>query len=431
MALKILATGDIHIGKKSSGVRKDAPESATKYTWERIVDYTIRNEIDVLALTGDIVDQDNRYFEAIGPLQTGFARLKQQEISVFIVAGNHDFDVLSQLIDSERYDNVHLLGATGNWEMKTFSKNGEKIQFAGWSFPSRHVSEDPVLKFNIKEIDSNITTIGLIHGDVNVPDSKYAPIDLNNFSTTPVHLWILGHIHKPHKLQGSGSMIHYPGSPHALSSREQGTHGPILLNIRSHEDIQVKQIPLSPVRYESLFIDITESSDEDSVRDRITSKLLEDAQSKIMELEGVSFLIYNIILKGKHSKIRELETWASPILEDYEQEIDSTETRVFVRKIQIDVQPKVENMKELAQESSPAGVLARTIVALQKGETTDFADNLLEEWQLVHNNITQAGTYQPLRTTERHQSEQNQEATQYILNECNRILTELIGQQKQ
>ena len=431
MALKILATGDIHIGKKSSGVRKDVPESATKYTWEKIVNYTIRNDIDVLALTGDIVDQDNRYFEAIGPLQTGFDRLKQQDISVYIVAGNHDFDVLFQLIDSERYDNVHLLGANGTWELKTFSKNEEKIQFAGWSFPGRHVSEDPLLKFDIREIDPNITTIGLMHGDVDVPDSKYAPINLNSFSSTPVHLWILGHIHKPHKLQGSRSMIHYPGSPHALSSREQGTHGPILINIRSHEDIQVKQIPLSPVRYESLFIDITDSPDEESVRDRITSKLLEDANSKIMELEGVSFLIYNITLKGRHSKIRELKTLLSPILDDYEQEIDSTETRVLVRKIQIDVRPKVENMKELAQESSPAGVLARTIIALQKGETNDFAGKLLEKWQLVHNNITQAGTYKPLLTTELFRPEQDQESTQYLLNECNRILTELIGQQKQ
>ncbi|MFW5820573.1 MAG: metallophosphoesterase family protein [Bacteroidota bacterium] len=431
MAIKILATGDIHIGKRSSGIRKDAPESATKYTWERIVDYTIRNDVDVLALTGDIVDQDNRYFEAIGPLQTGFERLRQKEVSVFMVAGNHDFDVLSQLIDSEKYENVHLLGANGTWEMKMFSKKGEKIQFAGWSFPNRHVSEDPILKFNINEIDSNITTIGLVHGDVNVPDSRYAPIDLNNFSTTPVHLWILGHIHKPHKFEESVSSVYYPGSPHALSSREQGIHGPILLNIRSPEDIQVEQIPLSPVRYESLSIDITDSSDDNTVRDKISSKLLEDATSKIRELEGVSFLIYTLFLKGRHSKIRELETWISPITDDYEQEIDSTETRVFVRKIQMDIQPKVENMKELAQESSPAGVLARTIIALQKGETTDFADKLQKEWQRVHNSITQAGTYQSLRTTEKFNPEENQKSTPYILSECNRILAELIGQQKQ
>ena len=430
MALKVLATGDIHIGKKSSSVKQDTEESATKYSWNKIVDYAIKNEVDVLVLTGDIVDQDNRYFEAIGPLQSGFEKLKQADIPVYMVAGNHDFDVLPQLINSERYDNIHLLGANGIWEMKIFSKNGEQIQFVGWSFSNRHASEDPLLKFNISEIDSNITTIGLVHGDVNVPDSIYAPIDFNNFSITPVHVWILGHIHKPQMLKESEPIVYYPGSPHALSSKEQGLHGPILLMIESQEDIQIKQIPLSPVRYESLSIDITNNSDEDSARDTVTSKLFEDAQSKIMELESVSFLIYDVILEGHHSRIKDLETWVSPIVSDYNQEIDTTETRLLVRKILTDVQPKVENMEELAQESSPVGVLASTIIALQKGETTDFVDNLLEEWKLVYNSIRQAGTYQPLRTKERFDLDQNQESKQYILNECNRILTELIGQQK-
>lgn len=430
MALTVLATGDIHIGKKSSSIQQDAEERATKYSWKRIVDYAIENKVDVLVLTGDIVDQDNRYFEAIGPLQSGFEKLKQSDISVYMVAGNHDFDVLPQLIDSKKYDNIHLLGTNGVWEMKVFSKNEEKIQFVGWSFPSRHVSEDPLLKFSLSEIDSNITTIGLVHGEVDVPDSKYAPIDFNNFLNTPVHAWILGHIHKPQMLKESEPIVYYPGSPHALSAKEQGIHGPILLTIQSQKEVQIKNIPLSPIRYESLSIDITDKADEAGVREAVTSKLFEDAQSKIMELEKVSFLIYDIVLEGYHSKIRDLETWVSPVINDYDQEIDTTETRLLVRKILFDIQPKVENMEELAQESSPAGVLARTIIALQKEENTDFVDNLLEEWKLVHNSIKHAGTYQPLHTTERFQLEQNQESKQYILNECNRILTELIGQQK-
>ncbi|HSH52965.1 MAG TPA: DNA repair exonuclease [Bacteroidales bacterium] len=430
MALTILATGDIHIGKKSSGIRHTADESASKYTWNKIVDYVIKNKVDVLALTGDIVDQDNRYFEAIGPLQAGFEKLKQSDISVYMIAGNHDFDVLPQLINPDRYDNVHFLGANGTWEVDTFYKNGEQIQFVGWSFPKRYVSEDPLLKFNLPDIDTNITTIGLVHGDVNIPDSKYAPLDFSNFLNTPVHIWILGHIHKPQILRNSPPVVYYPGSPHALSAKEQGVHGPILLTINSKTDIPIEQIPLSPIRYETLSIDITDKNDETEVRNAVTSKLVDDAESKIDELENVSFLVYDIILEGHHSKIRELETWVNRI-SDYEQEINTTETRILVRKIVFDIQPKVDNMKELAKESSPAGILAKSIIALQNGESTKFTDHLLEEWKSVHNSITQAGTYHPLRTTERFKLEQHQDAKQYILNECKRILTELISQHKQ
>ncbi len=431
MALKVLATGDLHIGKKSSSIKHDAEESASKYTWNRIVDYAIETKVDVLALTGDVVDQDNRYFEAIGPLQFGFEKLKRANIAVYMVAGNHDYDVLPQLVGSEKYSNVHLLGAKATWEMKTFSKNDKKIQFVGWSFPSQHFKENPFLNYKLSEIDPSIPTIGLLHGDVYDPNSIYAPININNFSQRSVHAWILGHIHKPQTLKDFDPIVLYPGSPHALSAKESGQHGPVLLTIHSPTDIKFEKISLSPVRYELLSINVTDHHDEASIRDAVTSKLFEDAHSRIMELEKVSFLIYDIVLTGQHSKIRELETWMHPIIHDYEQELDATETRISVRKILIDVQPKVENMEVLAQESSPAGVLAKTILALLNDETTDFADRLLLEWKTKHASITHSAVYHPLRGIERFEQEVNPDSKQYILNECNRILTELIGQQAQ
>src|SRR5690554_3718855 len=313
MAITVLATGDIHIGKKSSSIKQDTDESATKSTWVKIVDYAIDNKVDVLALTGDVVDQDNRYFEAIGPLQTGFEKLKNAEIDVYMVSGNHDFDVLSQLVDSNKYENLHLLGRKGTWEMKTFSKNGESIQFVGWSFPTRHFNQDPLLSFDVTGINSSITSIGLLHGDVDVPNSNYAPIDLNNFANHPVNAWMLGHIHKPQILRAAEPLVYYPGSPHALSSKEQGKHGPVLMTIHSPTSIETEQILMSPVRYELIEIDITDQINEAEVRTAVTSQLYEDAKSRVLELEKVSFLVYDLVLIGQHSKTKELEAWVKPM----------------------------------------------------------------------------------------------------------------------
>lgn len=429
MALRVLATGDIHIGKRSSGIKQDAEKGATKYTWNRIVDYAIKNGVDLLALTGDIVDQDNRYFEAIGPLQSGFEKLKKADIEVYMVAGNHDFDVLKELVDSHKYNNAYLLGTNGNWEIKLFSKNGEQIQFLGWSFPNRHVNEDPFLKYEMPALDPNISTIGLLHGDVDMPESNYAPININNFMNRGVDAWILGHIHKPQIVHKSEPIIYYPGSPHALSAKEQGVHGPILLTVDAAMGIHIEQIPLSPVTDETLSIDISDQTDEALVRDRVTSQIVADAQSKIVELEGVSYLIYDIILTGQHSQISALEIWVNPIIGAYDHEIDATETRISVRKILFDVKPKVANMEKLAQESSPAGILAQTILALQKGETTEFVNKLLEKWKPIHDAVRQSGTFQALQNREK--MDRDQDLKQYILNESNRILTELMGQQEQ
>ena len=429
MAITILVTGDIHIGKKSSSIRQNTEEIATKSTWLKIVDYAIDNNVDVLALTGDIVDQDNRYFEAIGPLQKGFKKLKKVGIDVYMVSGNHDFDVLSQLVDSDAYTNVHLLGKRGIWEVKTFSKNGENIQFAGWSFPKRHFNEDPLLSFNSEGIDSSLTTIGLLHGDVGVPNSNYAPIDLNNFTNLPVNAWMLGHIHKPQILREAEPIVYYPGSPHAMSPKETGLHGPVLLTVHSPTSIEKKRIPISPVRYETINIDITNQLTEADIRNKLTSSLYDDAKSRIMELEKVSFLIYDIHLVGLHSRIKDLEIWVSPIIDIYDQEIDATETRISVRKVVLNVQPKVDNLKELALESSPAGILANTIIALNNGETNEFAKKLLLKWKSIHSGMKQAPVYQPLNTSERFDFLANQNAEEYIIGECNRILTELIEQQ--
>jgi len=430
MVLKILATGDLHIGKKSSSVSESAEESSTKFTWNLIVDWSINNGINVLVLTGDIVDQDNRYFEAIGPLQSGFEKLKQADIAVYMVAGNHDYNVLPQVAGIGKHDNVHLLGINGEWEVKTFSKNGEKIQFVGWSFPNQFETKDPLLNFDGISLDPNYTTIGLLHGDVYNPESKYAPIDLDKFLNKSVDAWILGHIHKPQVLRESDPYICYPGSPHALNSKEPGIHGPILLIIDNEDDININRVPLSPIRYENISIDITSTTDEQSLRDAVTSGLLNDGNMKIEELGNVSYLIYDVSLEGQHANIKDLETWTLPIVDGYDYEIE-TETRLSVRKVVVNARPKLENIKELARQSSPAGVLAKTILAVQNDETTEFLDELFEKWKLNYETINTAGTFQPLRALGKFDDKTDLKAKQYILHECNRLLGELIEQQKQ
>ncbi|RFC54597.1 metallophosphoesterase family protein [Brumimicrobium aurantiacum] len=429
MAISILVTGDIHIGKKSTGINTDSNVLATKFTWQKIVDYVIKNKIDVLALTGDVVDQNNRFFEAIGPLHAGFEKLKNEGIEVFMVAGNHDFDVLPQLVDSDRYENIHLLGKDGTWEVKEYAKNEEKIQFVGWSFPSKHFAESPFLKYKLDQVNITLPTIGLLHGDVDVPESSYAPIDKSSFNNKNVNAWFLGHIHKPDCLRDFNPMVYYPGSPHALSAKETGIHGPMLVTVNSQNSIETKAIPLSPVRYKSIDIDVTDQTTEADVRNVMTSTLYADANAKINELENTSFLVYDIYFVGQHNNIQDLKNWTEPSIESYSQEIN--ETKISIRKIKYHVKPKIDNLEELALESSPAGILAKTIVALEKGETTPFSDKLLEKWKKIHQKTYQSSVYNPIIESENVKSPDTEIQNQYLLTECNRILTTLIEQQNQ
>jgi DNA repair exonuclease SbcCD nuclease subunit len=427
MSIKILATGDLHIGQKVSGLPENAGSFSARDTWKRIVEWSIENQADVIALTGDIVDRDNRFFEAIGPLQSGFARLKENDIQVYIVSGNHDFDVLPQIIRSGKLDNVHLLGAGGVWELKTFSKGSEAVQFAGWSFPSQYVREDPLKLFNLYDIDPDIPSIGLLHGEANTPLSSYAPINPANFMNLKVSIWILGHIHKPQVLNNAAPYICYPGSPLAFSSKETDMHGPLLITVSQGLIGKPERILVSPVRFENLMIDITGSDSEENLRRTLFSGIIEKADSMDQELQEVVYLVYDITLTGAHNNIRLIESWSHGLAEDFEHET-AFRTKIIVRNVGFDIQPGIRNLEELAAQNSPLGILAQTILAIKQNRDTDFLKQLYDDWKEKYSLINAKDTYLPLNKGK--ESDNDMEATgkQYILKESARLLGELLHQ---
>src|SRR5690606_31256677 len=77
--VKILCTGDVHIGRSSTRFRGDPDARALSCAgaWSLIVDRAIAERVDLVAVSGDLVDRANRYFEAYGPLERGLERLKE------------------------------------------------------------------------------------------------------------------------------------------------------------------------------------------------------------------------------------------------------------------------------------------------------------------------------------------------------------------
>ncbi|HZJ80128.1 MAG TPA: DNA repair exonuclease, partial [Dysgonamonadaceae bacterium] len=375
MSIKILATADLHLGKQSSDVMGDY--ASTKFTLNKITNYCIDKSVDVLLLCGDIVDYDNRFFEAYGPLQETFDSLGRHDVKVYLVAGNHDFDVLPQIIRNGNNEHVHLLGSDEKWEVREFKKNGQTIQFVGWSFSKRFVEESAMLSWNSSMLDPNYQTIGLLHGDVGTYNSRYGPINLDDFRHTDVSLWLLGHIHKPELLIEQPT-VWYTGSPQALSAKEPGMHGPLLITIAPNQPLKIEQIGMSPVRYENISIDVTGVVSEEDLRNRVISDLKENAELMLTELEEVLSLVYHITLVGKNSRQREIESWKRTIVEHTARL--ETGTAISVRRVDAQISPEVTNLKQLALQSSPAGILANTILAIEEDRDDPFLNELIKEW---------------------------------------------------
>lgn len=74
--IKILCTGDLDLGRRPTRVPSGRREFGVAYVWEKIVETAIAWRVDLVVLTGDVVDRENRYFEAMGPIEQGLRKLR-------------------------------------------------------------------------------------------------------------------------------------------------------------------------------------------------------------------------------------------------------------------------------------------------------------------------------------------------------------------
>jgi len=425
--IKLLATGDLHLGRSSTQLPGQTEAYPVSRVWKLLVNKAIDFKVDAVLLSGDIIDRENRFFEAVGQLQSGFSKLRDANIPVYMVSGNHDFDVLPDVLNEQLASHVHLLGAEGKWQAEVFSKNGIDLQLVGWSFPSQHYRQDPLNSFSREQLNSALPTIGLLHGEVGSPESPYAPLEVSRLQAAGVGLWVLGHIHKPGTWESPGCDIWYPGSPQALSPKEQGVHGPLLIEVRSKNDIQTKQIPLSPVRYETLSVALGET---DEIRTATMPAFEAFAASEDFANQGVEQLVMDLILTGEREDITAVDDSAREMVTGLYQPLNGI--NLSVRKVINNMVPAVSNLAELAQQSSPAGLLAQSILALDNNTKTPLLEKMEQEWTKAFSAVKSGTAYTELHSRGKDRpyfEEQQERKNDYLLHACKRLLGELMQQQ--
>jgi DNA repair exonuclease SbcCD nuclease subunit len=430
MPIKILATGDLHIGLSVSGLPLNAGVFSARSNWERIVDWAIDNEVNIVALTGDIVEKDNCFFEAVGVLQQGFKKLGENNVEVYAVAGNHDYEVLPQIIKSGNLSNVHLLGAGGKWELAQFAKGKEKIQFAGWSFTRQYIKEDPLRLYSLPDIDPDIPSIGLLHGDAYASVSNYAPINVAKLKTVRLDAWILGHIHKPEVLNEADPFICYPGSPLALSAKETGVHSLLLFTVSNNKVKKPENVLFSPVRYEDIEVDITGSGNEEELRLIIIGGIMEKASSMDQESPDTVSLVCNVTCTGTHRDTGLIESWSRGLTEGFSSATPNN-TRVFVREVNISIEPEITNIRDLAGQKTPAGLLAQIIISIEDGNENEHLRQLYNRWKESYRQINHSETFIHLDKGRELTEMTEVTAKTYILKESKRLLGELLKQKSE
>ncbi|HUG15802.1 MAG TPA: DNA repair exonuclease [Thermomicrobiales bacterium] len=387
--MKILCSGDIHIGRRSSRVPEglDSARFSTAAAWDSIVDVALRERVDLLALSGDVVDRANRYFEAFGPLERGLRRLAEAGIDTIAVAGNHDFDVLPLLKRGAAGERLHLLGQGGQWERRTILSGGDAVLHVdGWSFPSQQVRFNPLASYPIGP-DDGLPVLGLLHADLDQPGSVYAPVTLADLGRQRVALWLLGHIHHPSIRHISGVTLMYPGSPQGMDPGETGPHGPWLVELLPGRAPEARQFPTARVRYEPLAIDVSDVEDQDALLNTVTSAAqihLTEVAAAGGDLECVAF---RVTVTGRTPIHRDVAEHLKHLPGDLS--LHAGHVQGFVEKLSLDTRPAL-SLDELSRRNDPPGALARTLSALEANDDAEACRRLIDD------------TLARLRTVERH-----------------------------
>lgn len=422
--MRLLLTGDIHIGRSSTGIsspvgRDDLRAAAA---WSRIVDLAIQEEADLVCLSGDIVDKENKFWEAIGPLERGVERLAGAGIRTVAVGGNHDYDVLARLADQLPPEDFHLLGRRGKWERLTIEEDGRRaLHVDGWSFPKERVYDSPLETYDL-EPDTSTPILGIVHGDLDVADSPYAPLDTDRLLSLAPNAWLLGHIHKPAlKTSPAGSWILYPGSPQALDFGEPGLHGAWLLEVDGRIGAP-EQRPISTVRFDYLDVDVTGAESEEDVEGVILRAIREAAQTR--SDEGAPYLkslSLRLNVTGRTALAHKIGEITARLVDDLDLPVGAT--TVVVNRVRVTAIPNV-NLHEYAGAQSAPGAVARLLLGLEAQEPSREVADLIAQTKRELVSVDSHKHFAAL--DEREITDEVVRA--YLRDQANALLTELVQQ---
>lgn len=377
VSMRLLCTGDIHIGRRTSGC--DGREFSCGEAWVRIATLAAGQEVDGLTIprvdavlvSGDLTDADNRYYQAAGPVERGLKILQEAGIPTVVVSGNHDHDTMVDLHRAfgEQYD-FRFLGAGGQWESTVLH---DRLRVFGWSYPKQHHPHPPLMDLRMPR--SDLPTVGMAHVEASPMSDAYAFARPKDFAAHPsVDFWVTGHIHRPSLVAN----VVNPGSPQAMDFGEPGMHGFYVAMIEGPQP-SFEFVPLSTARFETHAVDLGDEviTERDRIRLALHRKVSEVRESIREDHRTCRQLFLRLVPKGMTSLSREvLAAEGKAICES--EELGAATLEVAVQRVQFaNLRPRA-NLELLAQEIGPIGVVSRALIELEEQRPGPLANRLMQ-----------------------------------------------------
>ncbi|MBT4271837.1 DNA repair exonuclease [Candidatus Woesearchaeota archaeon] len=284
--IKIIHTGDLHLGMtfKSLGKKSKLHRRDCQDVFSNIIHLCIKEKVNGLLIAGDLFDEPNPSKSIITFVIDELKKLKEKNIPVFLISGNHDPYKKNSFWFNHKFPSNVIIFENNSLEPKTVGN----LTVYGLAYIDN--TKEPLKDFKAKS--SNDFKIGLIHGStINIkvkeePESSYRPIKKAQIDSSNLDYIALGHFHDLLEVKAKTKCF-YCGSPEGLSFKNNLDSG-ILLVKYSKKKVIVKPIKTSIRGFHTINVDCTKFDNDSEIR-------------KILEKNKGDNKILRLVLKGSPS----------------------------------------------------------------------------------------------------------------------------------
>lgn len=367
VSFTFIHAADIHLDSPLIGLEQyeGAPveriRSATRDAFVNLVDQAIARRVAFIIIAGDLYDGDWKDYNTGLFFTSQMVRLKQAEISVYLIRGNHD---AASLISRELKlpDNV-IEFATDHAETKLIEDL--KVAIHGQGFASRSVEENLVKSY--PERKEGYLNIGVLHTSATGREGheNYAPCSVEDMIEKGYDYWALGHIHKRELLHKKNPVILFSGNIQGRHINEQGKKGCTLVHVQDGAVDSLDELPLDVLRWKPCDLDVSGKNSIEEILDSARNLLEEKDQEADGRLLAVRFRIHGTT--PIHQELIVKEDYLVNNIRSLALEVGSGD--IWVEKVKIETSRTV-NIDAMTKQDTPVAAILDAIKQASADEAT-------------------------------------------------------------
>lgn len=297
--IKILHTGDVHLGAKLNwlGPKSEVQRQQLMSTFERIIDTAIKKKVDVLLIAGDLFDTYSPNPITLSFVKSQLERLKAHHIYTALIPGNHDrLEPNSVFLNYDLVDIQfgHCFKEVGCKEYKIKELD---LSIYGYAIEKQFAEIRPLKETNefFAKNQPSKFNVAIVHGSLQINNSTTAnyPILTEDISDSKFDYIAIGDWHGT--LDATNiKTAWYCGSPEMISKSQQNC-GHVLYVEVGESGAKVEQIRIGKRKSENLKIDI------EKYKNDINQELISE-----LNLKADPDLILTVELTGKRSTFQQI-----------------------------------------------------------------------------------------------------------------------------